>query len=232
MDQKAHIPVLYKEVLELLRPQPGGHYIDGTVGAGGHTEGILQASAPDGRVLVFDKDPEAISFTRQRLQSYGDRVIYSNTSFANIGSVAEAYDFSEVKGVLLDLGLSSRQLADGARGFSFSKKGPLDMRFDPSGEKTAADLINNLDEYALAEIFWRYGEVRQSRRIARLVVENRPFETTTALAELISSDWPARSAVDAALAWYDEASAAALRALGTHPQLLVKLGLVPAAAHG
>jgi 16S rRNA (cytosine1402-N4)-methyltransferase len=182
-----HIPVLYEAALAQLQPQPGGHYIDGTLGAGGHAEGILLASAPDGRVLVFDKDPEAIAFARKRLESYGRRAIFINESFSNMGKVARAQNFGEVKGVLLDLGLSSRQLADGERGFSFLRPGPLDMRFDPSSQQTAANLVNDLDESDLAAIFWRYGEVRQSRMLARLIVENRPIESTTALAELIKN---------------------------------------------
>ena len=187
MDHSKHIPVLFDEVLELLRPQPGGHYIDGTLGAGGHTEGILQASAPNGRVLVFDRDPEAIEHARHRLRMYGERVTYVNSSYAEMAKVAPANSFIDVRGILLDLGFSSRQLADSQRGFSFMREGPLDMRFDPATEKTAADLVNHLDEEFLAEIFWRYGEVRRSRFVARLLVENRPFTSTTELAKLVES---------------------------------------------
>ncbi len=187
-DEILHVPVLYNKVLEYLRPQPNGRYIDGTVGAGGHTLGILQASAPDGRVLAFDKDPEAISFTRSRLAEYGTRVIYENASYAEMGRLAPVHGFTEINGILLDLGLSSRQLANGSRGFSFQKEGPLDMRFDPSTGESAADLINNLSDSDLADIFWRYGEVRQSRRIARLIVDNRPFDTTTELAQFIGAN--------------------------------------------
>lgn len=188
MDQSNHIPVLYNEVLELLRPQPGGHYIDGTLGAGGHTTGILEASAPDGRVLAFDRDAEAVQFAQHRLQAYGDRVVFINASYATMNKVAAVNGFTAVTGVLLDLGLSSRQLSDASRGFSFMREGPLDMRFDPSLESTAADLINNSTSDELVAIFYRYGEVKQSRRIARLVVENRPMHTTTQLAELIKAE--------------------------------------------
>ncbi len=188
MDQSDHIPVLYNEVLELLRPQPGGHYIDGTLGAGGHTTGILEASAPDGRVLAFDRDAEAVQFARNRLQPFGDRVIFINASYATMNEVAAANEFTAVTGVLLDLGLSSRQLADASRGFSFLREGPLDMRFDPSLESTAEDLINNSTGDELIAIFQRYGEVKQSRRIARLIVANRPMATTTQLADLIKAE--------------------------------------------
>lgn len=187
-DETIHIPVLFKEVLALLRPTGNGRYIDGTVGAGGHTAGILEASAPNGRVLVFDRDPEAIEFVKQRFADFGERVITLNANYAEMGILAPMAGFGEVDGILLDLGLSSRQLADGQRGFSFIKEGPLDMRFDSTRGPTAADLLNNLSESELSDIFWRYGEVRQSRRIARLVVENRPFTTTSQLAKLIATN--------------------------------------------
>jgi 16S rRNA (cytosine1402-N4)-methyltransferase len=188
MDQSTHIPVLFSEVLDLLRPQPGGQYIDGTLGAGGHTTGILEASAPDGRVLVFDRDLEAIQFTRRRLEKYGERVVYVNASYAEMNKLAGNYGFTDVEGVLLDLGLSSRQLADASRGFSFLREGPLDMRFDSSLEASAADLINDLTKEELATIFRKYGEVTRSERIARAIVENRPLHTTVELAELIKAE--------------------------------------------
>jgi 16S rRNA (cytosine1402-N4)-methyltransferase len=187
MDQSTHIPVLFSEVLDLLRPQPGGQYIDGTLGAGGHTTGILEASAPDGRVLVFDRDLEAIQFTRSRLEKFGERVVYINASYAMMDKLAGKYGFTAVEGVLLDLGLSSRQLADASRGFSFLREGPLDMRFDSSLETTAADLINDLTKEELVTIFRKYGEVKRSERIARTIVENRPLHTTAELADLIKA---------------------------------------------
>jgi len=187
-DEIVHVPVLYQEVLELLRPQPNGLFIDGTLGEGGHTVGILQATAPDGRVLVFDRDPESINFSRKRLSQYGDRVTFINANYARMGTLAPANGFIQVDGILLDLGLSSRQLANGQRGFSFQREGPLDMRYDPKSEVSAADLINKLTENDLADILWRYGEIRQNRRIAKLIVMNRPFSTTTELAELVSAN--------------------------------------------
>ena len=186
MNTDSHIPVLFDEVLALLQPKANGRYIDGTLGAGGHTAGLLQKSAPSGRILVFDKDAEAIAFAKKRLQSFGDRVTYIHASYAQMGSLAPTHDFDQVDGILLDLGLSSRQLDSAQRGFSFMKEGPLDMRFDTTQGETAADLINNLDETALADIFWRYGEVRSSRKIARMIVEERPFTTTTQLADKIA----------------------------------------------
>lgn len=193
-----HVPVLYEEVLALLQPRPGGLYIDGTLGAGGHTAGLLQASAPDGRVLAFDRDPQAIAFARQRLTQkfadVGQRLIFINSSYSLMEQVAPQYGFGpgpdgegRVDGILLDLGLSSRQLANPERGFSFRQEGPLDMRFDPALPTTAADLVNELPEAELADIFWRYGEERRSRHFARAVVQARPLQTTTQLAETIAA---------------------------------------------
>ncbi|MCA9936534.1 MAG: 16S rRNA (cytosine(1402)-N(4))-methyltransferase RsmH [Ardenticatenaceae bacterium] len=182
----AHIPVLYQEVLDLLRPLPNGRYIDGTVGAGGHTAGLLEKSAPTGRVLAFDRDPEAVLFAQEKLASFGKRVTFVNASYAEMGTLAPAHGFEQVDGILLDLGLSSRQLDDSERGFSFMREGPLDMRFDSTQGETAADLVNNLAEADLADIFWRYGEEKQSRKIARVVVQKRPFHTTTQLADTIA----------------------------------------------
>jgi 16S rRNA (cytosine1402-N4)-methyltransferase len=180
-----HIPVLYQEVLEYLRPEPGRLYIDGTVGAGGHAVGLLQASAPDGRLLAFDRDPEAIAFSRRRLAEFNNRVVFVQASYAEMAGLAPEYGFGIVDGILLDLGLSSRQLEDAERGFSFMEDGPLDMRFDTTGGRSAADLLNTLPEAALAEIFWQYGEVRQNRKFARAIVRNRPLKTTGQLADLI-----------------------------------------------
>lgn len=181
-----HKPVLYQEVLALLQPRPGGRYIDGTVGGGGHAAGLLAASAPDGQLLGLDRDPEAIAFAGHQLAPFGERAVLVNTSFANISIVAPEHGFTSVDGILLDLGLSSRQLADAQRGFSFLNEGPLDMRFDTRQGSTAADLVNNLSAEELADLFWRYGEEQQSRRIARLIVANRPLATTTELADLIA----------------------------------------------
>jgi 16S rRNA (cytosine1402-N4)-methyltransferase len=186
----AHVPVLYDEVLALLQPREGGKYIDGTLGAGGHAAGILEASSPDGRLLAFDRDPEALRFAREQLQAYGERVTYVHASYAEMGQLAPQHGFDEVDGILLDLGLSSRQLDSADRGFSFMRTGPLDMRFDTTQGQTAADLINNLSQEALADIFWRYGEEQNSRRYARAIVEARPLQTTEELAELIEREAP------------------------------------------
>jgi 16S rRNA (cytosine1402-N4)-methyltransferase len=179
-----HEPVLYQETLFYLRPSPGGKYIDGTVGAGGHTSGLLALSEPDGRVLGMDRDAEAVAYCRQRLASTGRRLTLIQANYTDMVNVAQRFGFTEVSGILLDLGLSSRQLAATDRGFSFRSDGPLDMRFDRTKGKTAADLLNTLDETALAEILWRYGELPQSRNLARAIVEARPIRTTRQLVEI------------------------------------------------
>lgn len=191
----SHIPVLFHETIEQLQPQANGRYIDGTLGAGGHTAGILNASAPSGRVLAFDRDPEAIEFAKKQLGDLAQRVTFINDSYASMGTVAPDEGFNNCDGILLDLGLSSRQLDTAERGFSFMRPGALDMRFDTTQGKTAADLLNNVSESELAEIFWRYGEEKQSRRIAKLIVQHRPLYTTTELAELIESQTPRRGRI-------------------------------------
>lgn len=170
-----------------MQPQPGGRYIDGTVGGGGHAAGLLAAVAPDGQVLAFDRDPAAITFARERLQADASRIIFVNASYADMGRLAPTLGFNQVDGVLLDLGLSSRQLNDSQRGFSFLQDGPLDMRFDPSQGVTAADLVNNLTEAELANLFWRYGEERLSRKLARAVAAARPLATTGQLRQVIEA---------------------------------------------
>ena len=183
-----HIPVLLQEVVQLLRPQPGQAMIDGTVGAGGHAAAILEATAPNGRLLAFDKDAAAIAFARQRLNKFGDRVTFIQASYAEMGQLAPTHHFAVVDGILLDLGLSSRQLDDSQRGFSFMREGPLDMRFNTTRGATAADLVNNLTAAELADIFWQYGEERHSRRLAQAIVARRrqqPFTTTTDLASFV-----------------------------------------------
>jgi 16S rRNA (cytosine1402-N4)-methyltransferase len=181
-----HIPVLLEEVLAGLEVQPGGRYIDATLGAGGHAAAILRASAPDGELLGLDADPEAVAFARERLRTFGDRAILQVWNFRHLNTVAIAQGFEQVDGILMDLGLSSRQLADAQRGFSFSQEGPLDMRLDPSAGPTAARLVNSLSESELAQILWEYGEERHSRRIARAIVANRPISTTDQLADLVA----------------------------------------------
>jgi 16S rRNA (cytosine1402-N4)-methyltransferase len=184
--ERNHVPVLPREVLEGLQVEPGGRFVDATLGAGGHAHEILTASAPDGELLGLDRDPEALSIAADRLAPFGDRAKLVHASFADLKEIAADAGFTDADGILFDLGLSSLQLEDAERGFSFLVDGPLDMRFDPtSGGPTAADLVNRLSAEELADLIFRYGEERQSRRIARAIVEARPIRTTTQLVEVI-----------------------------------------------
>jgi 16S rRNA (cytosine1402-N4)-methyltransferase len=181
-----HFPVLYDEVLAGLQPRPGVRYIDATLGAGGHAKGLLAASHPDGWLLGMDADPGAVSFASEILASFGDRAILQSANFRQMGEVASALGFEGVDGILMDLGLSSRQLDNAERGFSFTQDGPLDMRMNPDKGQSAADLVNTLSEAELSKLLWRYGEERQARRIARVIVAERPLVTTGQLADLVA----------------------------------------------
>jgi 16S rRNA (cytosine1402-N4)-methyltransferase len=180
-----HIPVLYHQIIHALRPQSPGFYIDGTVGAGGHAFGILEASAPDGMVLGLDVDPQALELAHQRLRIYGKRSILIQASYATLAEQILHLGWQHVQGILLDLGVSSMQLDTPQRGFSFLQPGPLDMRFNPSQPLSAADLVNTLPERELAELIWKYGEDRKSRRIAQAIIRSRPLHETTQLASVI-----------------------------------------------
>ena len=190
-DKLSHIPVLYQEVLDGLRIKPGGRYLDGTVGGGGHARGILVASAPDGDFLGIDADPMAVALAGERLAEFGERVALVQGNFADLEEIALEHGFCPVDGILLDLGLSSLQLEAEGRGFSFQLDGPLDMRFDPSQATTAADLVNGLSMEELADILFRYGEEPRSRRVARSIVAGRPINTTGELAALVCAVAPA-----------------------------------------
>ncbi len=175
-----------------MQPQPGSRYIDATVGSGGHAQGLLEASSPDGRLLGFDIDPVAVELARRRLAPFGERVLLVQGNYARLAQIAMRYAFRPVDGILFDLGLSSHQLADAERGFSFQLDGPLDMRFDLSQRETAAHLVNRLSEQELADILWRYGEEPAAKRIARAIVAARPVHTTAQLAAIISKAVPGR----------------------------------------
>ncbi|HEY93020.1 MAG TPA: 16S rRNA (cytosine(1402)-N(4))-methyltransferase RsmH [Dehalococcoidia bacterium] len=180
-----HIPVLVKETLEVLAVQPGGRYIDCTLGAGGHAAAILEGSSPGGQLLGIDADPEAIEIARARLEAYSGSTLLINENFANLQAICLKYDFFPVHGILFDMGLSSLQLNSNGRGFSFQHDAPLDMRLDPSQEVTAADIINTSSEVELAHLIREYGEEGYSRQIARHIVQERPINTTLQLARTI-----------------------------------------------
>ncbi len=160
--------------------------IDGTLGAGGHAAGWLQASSPDGVLLGLDRDPAALEVARRRLAEFGARVQLRQGSFAELAEHAAAIGWEQVSGVLLDLGVSSMQLSDASRGFSFQQDGPLDMRLDPSQELTADALVNEWSERELADIIWRYGEEPQARRVASAILRARPIHGTQQLAEIVA----------------------------------------------
>ncbi len=189
-----HISVLLTEALEGLAVRPDGLYIDGTFGRGGHSRAILQQLSPQGRLLGFDKDPEAIRVGNQLAADDG-RFVVVQRSFAEMAEeLRERGQVGQVDGVLLDLGVSSPQLDDPTRGFSFMSDGPLDMRMNPDSGQSAADWINHADEADIATVLWEYGEERFSRRMARAIVERRasqPFTRTADLAEVIKVANPA-----------------------------------------
>ncbi|MEN9310091.1 MAG: rRNA ((1402)-N(4))-methyltransferase RsmH [Pseudomonadota bacterium] len=186
----AHLPVLFAEVMDGLAVKADGTYLDGTFGRGGHARGVLQRLGPQGQLLVMDKDPEAIAVAMQ-LASVDARLHWRRGSFAELAqwsATAKGLD-----GILLDLGVSSPQLDVAARGFSFGKDGPLDMRMDPETGESAAQWLAHAAEKDIAEVLWIHGEERQSRRIARVIVARRaqePLLRTAQLAELIASVMP------------------------------------------
>ena len=179
-----HIPVLGKEIITGLAIREGGHYLDATVGGGGHSRLIL-AAAPDTKITALDQDGDALTAAKQHLTEYGSRVEFVRSNFATYEFPAATFD-----GIIADLGVSSYHLDNPERGFSFRHEAELDMRMDRRRSLTAAEIINHWDEVELANIFFKYGEERLSRRIAKRIVENRPFHTTTELASAISYSVP------------------------------------------
>src|SRR2546423_1654929 len=191
--KEGHLPVLVEEVMSTLAPAPGSLQIDATVGGGGHTERILEATDPDGRLLGLDADGAAIARVGQRLARFGDRLVLRQANFRELGNVAPGAGFSPADGCLFDLGLSSFQLADIGRGFSFRTEGALDMRFDASRGVPASELIATLDAAELTALFRRYGEEPFAPRIARAIVEARraaPISTAPELADIVEPAAP------------------------------------------
>ena len=187
-----HVPVLLKEAIDFLAIRRGGTYLDATVGLGGHSYEIAKRLGRPGHLIGLDKDPAALEIARQRLGGAGvspasgewPEIILLHRSFADI---AQGQAPSSVDGILADLGMSSLQLNDAARGFSFQAEGPLDMRMNPQDERTAEQVVNHLDERELADVIYEFGEERRSRRIARAIVRSRPIRTTAQLADVVSA---------------------------------------------
>ncbi|MBU1039345.1 16S rRNA (cytosine(1402)-N(4))-methyltransferase RsmH [Patescibacteria group bacterium] len=184
-----HEPVLLQEVINGLNPQPGQNFIDGTVGGGGHAAALLASTGPKGRLLAMDRDKVALAAAVVNLKQFNGRVTFIQDSYINVTDYALSNGFNNLAGVLLDLGLSSAQLSDTTRGFSFKNDGPLDLRFDVSQGQTAADLLNNLTFVELWKIFEVYGQLPKSKTLARIIVEQRrlaPFRTTEDLLSAVN----------------------------------------------
>jgi len=187
-----HLSVLYKEIIHALQPRSGGRYVDGTLGAGGHARGIMEASAPDGQLLGLDVDPQALAIARRILAPYEHRIHLAQASYTSLSDQLAELGWDAVDGILLDLGASSMQFDTPERGFSFLQDAPLDMRFGPHVSQTAADIVNSYSERELADLIYEYGEDRDSRKIARAIVKVRPLHTTRELVAAIESVSPRR----------------------------------------
>ena len=188
----AHKPVLYQEIIHALQPRNGGRYVDGTLGAGGHARGVLEACAPDGQLLGLDVDPNALAIARETLAPYEGRVHLAQASHITLSEQLASLEWDAIDGIVLDLGASSMQFDNAERGFSFMQDGPLDMRFGPHVTMSAADIINAYDEKELADIIFKYGEDRDARKIARAIVNSRPLHTTRELVAVIEKASPRR----------------------------------------
>jgi 16S rRNA (cytosine1402-N4)-methyltransferase len=192
MNDSPHLPVLYKEIIHALQPIHGGRYVDGTLGAGGHARGILEACAPDGQLLGLDVDPQALAIARKTLAPYEHRIHLAQASYTTLTAQLQQLGWNEVDGIVLDLGASSMQFDTAERGFSFMQDAPLDMRFGPHANQTAADIVNTFDERELAHLLYEFGEERDSRKIARAIVNKRPLHTTRELVAAIEAVSPRR----------------------------------------
>ena len=191
--EASHVPVLLKEAIDFLNVRRGGTYIDATVGLGGHSYEIAKRLGAPGHLIGLDKDPAALAVARQKLESSAGvspanvdwpKITLLHRSFAEIANGQRA---ASIYGILADIGVSSLQLDNAARGFSFQADGPLDMRMDPHSERTAEQVVNHLDERELADVIYEFGEERRSRRIARAIVRSRPIRSTAHLADVISA---------------------------------------------
>ncbi len=180
-----HIPVLCDAAVRILVSDPSWTYVDGTLGGGGHAEAICERLSASGRLIACDRDEDAVAFSRERLARFADRVVILHADFGSIGGTLRRLNPGPVGGFLLDLGVSSFQLDEGARGFSFQGVHPLDMRMDRRQTRTAADVVNGSSEQVLADVLFRYGEERAARRIARVVVARRPLVTTADLSRAV-----------------------------------------------
>lgn len=195
MTVERHVPVLFKEVMDFLRVRPGGTYVDCTVGLGGHAEGIVRRLGAQGRLIGFDRDPEALALARERLgrvtEELGSRAPGVTLIGEAFGSIGQHVQPASVDGLVADLGVSSLQFDEARRGFSFQADGPLDMRMDMRSGPTAEQVVNEASERELADLIYEYGEERRSRTVARAIVRGRPVTTTAQLARIVASAVPA-----------------------------------------
>ncbi len=188
-----HIPVLFNETIEMLNLKPGQIIVDATLGGGGHAGGILERIAPDGTLIGIDRDPNALAAARAHLKEYGDSLITVHGNFNDLGTILGKLNIPYINGLVMDLGVSSHQLDEKSRGFSYQDDAPLDMRMDPTQPFSSMNVVNEYEEKQLAKIILEYGEERWAARIAKFIVENRPIHTTGELTEIIKAAIPAKA---------------------------------------
>jgi 16S rRNA (cytosine1402-N4)-methyltransferase len=219
--EPAHVSVLPIETIQLLGPKPGEIWIDGTLGGGGHARRIAELLPPEGRLIGLDQDPSMLELARPNLAGLPVELVHAN--FEQLGDILDLRGISKVDGILVDLGFSSDQMNDPARGLSFQAEGPLDMRLDPTCGRSAADLVNTLAEATLADLIFEYGEERHSRRVAKKIIERRkitPFTTTIDLAQVVRSCVPRSGAIDPATRVFQALRIAVNDELGALERLL------------
>lgn len=187
-----HVPVLYNETLELLNCEPGDIIVDGTLGGGGHASGILERIGSEGILIGIDRDPQALKATQKRLNQYGSSLITVHDNFVNLKAVLGRLSIPSIDGMVIDLGVSSHQLDEAHRGFSYHQDAPLDMRMDPSQSLDAHKVVNEYPQKELVRIIAKYGEEKWASRIATFIVDNRPIKTTGELTEIIKAAIPAK----------------------------------------
>ncbi|MFH0917840.1 MAG: 16S rRNA (cytosine(1402)-N(4))-methyltransferase RsmH [Candidatus Omnitrophota bacterium] len=195
LDEKLHVPVMLQEVLDFLKLKPGQVIVDATVGTGGHALEILKRITPGGRLIGLDRDENSLAICRQRLSPFKDSSEFVQANFADLDQVLANLGIRNIDGIVFDLGISSYQLHDPQRGFSFQEEGPLDMRLDKSSYISAYDLVNNLNENEISQLLWNFGQERWHNRIAHLLVQerrNEPIATTKQLANLVMRAIPHR----------------------------------------
>jgi len=195
LEEKLHIPVMLREVIDYLDPKPGQIIVDATLGTGGHSFEILKKITPGGRLIGIDRDEDSLAICRQRFSEFNGSYELVHANFADLDQVLENLGIKKIDGIVFDLGISTYQLKDTERGFSFQQEGPLDMRMDKSSYISAYDLVNNLNENEISNMLWSFGQERWHNRIAHLLVEerrNQPISTTRQLADLVMRAIPYR----------------------------------------